>query len=65
MITYLGNVLNRLPEWDTLFGVANLEDAPVTARFRFWNEGWELPAMRFMKDTELAWLDGRAYVGDL
>ena len=33
--------------------------------FRFWNEGWELPAMRFMQDTELAWLDGRAYVGDL
>jgi hypothetical protein len=33
--------------------------------FRFWNEAWELPAMRFMRDTELAWLDGRAYVGDL
>ena len=32
--------------------------------FRFWNEAWELPPMRFMIDTELAWLDGRAYVGD-
>jgi len=33
--------------------------------FRFWNEAWELPPMRFMKDTELAWLHGSAYVGDL
>jgi Nucleotidyltransferase domain len=32
--------------------------------FRFWNESWELPAMRYMTDTELAWLDGRPYVGD-
>ncbi|MDI6857087.1 MAG: nucleotidyltransferase domain-containing protein [Dehalococcoidia bacterium] len=33
--------------------------------FRFWNEAWELPALRFMKDTELAWLENRAYIGDI
>jgi hypothetical protein len=33
--------------------------------FRFWNESWENPFVRFMKDTELAWLDNRTYLGDL
>jgi hypothetical protein len=32
--------------------------------FRNWNEAFEMWQTRYMKDTELAWLDGRAYVGD-
>lgn len=32
--------------------------------FRFWNEAWEMWQTRYMKDTELAWLENRACVGD-
>ena len=32
--------------------------------FRQWGEPSELWPVRFMKDTELAWMDGRAYIGD-
>ncbi len=32
--------------------------------FRFWNEAWEMWQTRYMKDTELAWLENRAWVGD-
>jgi predicted nucleotidyltransferase len=54
---------------DALLADHTLENArafyDAVKDFRFWNEAWEMPAMRFMKDTELAWLDRRAYVGDL
>jgi predicted nucleotidyltransferase len=33
--------------------------------FRFWNEAWEAWQTRYMKDTELAWLDNRAFIGDI
>lgn len=33
--------------------------------FRPWNESSELWPTRFMKDTELAWMEDRAYVGDI
>jgi predicted nucleotidyltransferase len=33
--------------------------------FRFWNEAWEAWQVRYMKDTELAWLENRAFVGDI
>lgn len=74
---FLLTELERAPEKpDDLMGLidALLSDHTVenarafydaVKNFRFWNEAWEMPAMRFMKDTELAWLDGRAYVGDL
>jgi len=32
--------------------------------FRFWNEAMEFPAVRFMKDVELAWLTRTPYIGD-
>jgi len=32
--------------------------------FRFWNEAWEAWQVRYLKDTELAWLEHRAYIGD-
>jgi len=32
--------------------------------FRNWNQAFEAWQTRYMKDTELAWLDGREYVGD-
>ena len=32
--------------------------------FRPWNEAGEMWQTRYLKDTELAWLDNRAYVGD-
>jgi len=34
-------------------------------RFRWWNEAAELWHARYMRDTELAWLDNRAYVADI
>lgn len=37
----------------------------AVAGFRQWNEPPEFWSVRFMKDTELAWLDNRAYVGDI
>lgn len=33
--------------------------------FRPWNQAGEMWQTRYMKDTELAWLDNRAFVGDL
>jgi len=33
--------------------------------FRFWNEAWEKWNVRYMKDTELAWLENRAFIGDI
>jgi predicted nucleotidyltransferase len=33
--------------------------------FRFWNEAWEAWQTRYLKDTELAWLDNRAFIGDI
>lgn len=33
--------------------------------FRFWNEAWEMWQTRYLKDTELAWLDNRAFIGDI
>jgi len=33
--------------------------------FRFWNEAWEGWQTRYLKDTELAWLDNRAFIGDI
>jgi predicted nucleotidyltransferase len=33
--------------------------------FRQWDESSEFWAIRFMKDTELAWLENTAYVGDI
>ena len=33
--------------------------------FKFWNEAWEAWQVRYLKDTELAWLDNRAFVGDI
>lgn len=35
------------------------------ASFRRWSEPSELWPVRFMKDTELAWLEDRAYIGDI
>lgn len=32
--------------------------------FRRWDESSELWAVRFVKDTELAWLENKAYIGD-
>ena len=34
-------------------------------RFRWWNESAEMWQVRYMRDTELAWMDNRAYVGDM
>jgi hypothetical protein len=33
--------------------------------FRRWSESSELWPVRFMKDTELAWLEDKAYIGDI
>jgi predicted nucleotidyltransferase len=33
--------------------------------FKFWNEAWEAWQTRYLKDTELAWLDNRAFIGDI
>ncbi len=33
--------------------------------FRQWDESPELWPVRFVKDTELAWLENRAYIGDM
>jgi hypothetical protein len=33
--------------------------------FKFWNEAWEAWQVRYLKDTELAWLDNKAFVGDI
>ncbi len=33
--------------------------------FRMWNEAWEAWPVRFMKDTEWAWLENKAYIGDV
>ncbi len=32
--------------------------------FRQWNEAGEAWQARYLKDTELAWIDGRAFAGD-
>jgi len=32
--------------------------------FRFWNEAWEAWPVRFLKDTETAWLTRKPFVGD-
>jgi hypothetical protein len=54
---------------DTLLDTPTAESAKAfhdaVAGFRQWNEPPELWSVRFMKDTELAWLDNRAYVGDI
>ena len=34
-------------------------------RFRWWNEAAEMWQVRYMRDTELAWLENKAYVGDI
>ena len=34
-------------------------------RFRWWNESSEMWQVRYMRDTELAWLENRPYVGDM
>jgi len=33
--------------------------------FKFWNEAWEAWQTRYLKDTELAWLENRAFIGDI
>jgi hypothetical protein len=74
---FLLTELERVPEKpdnlmrliDALLTDHNTENAKAfydeVKGFPFWNEAWEMAAMRFLKDTELAWLDGRAYVGDI
>jgi predicted nucleotidyltransferase len=37
----------------------------AVAGFRQWNEPPELWSVRFMKDTELAWMENKAYIGDI
>jgi predicted nucleotidyltransferase len=60
---------NLMPLVDTLLEEHTAENArafyDAIKGFRFWNEAWEFPAVRFLKDTELAWLENRAYVGDV
>jgi hypothetical protein len=34
-------------------------------RFRWWNEAAEMWQVRYVRDTELAWLENRAFVGDI
>jgi hypothetical protein len=34
-------------------------------RFRWWNESNEMWQVRYMRDTELAWMEPKAYVGDM
>jgi len=34
-------------------------------RFRWWNEAAEMWQVRYMRDTELAWMQNGAYVGDI
>jgi hypothetical protein len=34
-------------------------------RFRWWNEAAEMWQVRYMRDTELAWMEPKAYVGDV
>jgi hypothetical protein len=34
-------------------------------RFRWWNEATEMWQVRYMRDTELAWLENKACIGDI
>jgi hypothetical protein len=74
---FLMTELERAPEKpDNLTELANALLAEPNAEnakafydaikgFRFWNEAWEAWQVRYMKDTELAWLEHRAFVGDI
>lgn len=59
----LMDLIDALLEEPTAETAQAFHDA--VASFRQWNEPPELWSVRFMKDTELAWLDNRAYVGDI
>jgi predicted nucleotidyltransferase len=60
---------NLMPLIDALFAEHTAGNAKAfydaVKDFRFWNKAWEVPAVRFLKDTELAWLENAAYVGDV
>ena len=60
---------NLLALIDTLLAEPTIENAKsfylAVRDFQFWNKAMEVWSVRFMKDTELAWLDNRAYVGDI
>jgi hypothetical protein len=34
-------------------------------RFRWWNESAEMWQVRYVRDTELAWMENRAFIGDI
>ncbi len=53
---------------DALLGEPGAETAKAfydaIKRFRWWNEAAEMWQVRYMRDTELAWMEPKAYVGD-
>jgi len=60
---------NLLALIDALLAEPTIENAKAfylaVRDFQFWNKAMEVWSIRFMKDTELAWLDNRAYIGDI
>lgn len=58
----LMELINVLLEEPTAENAKAFHDAIMG--FRRWDEPPELWAVRFLKDTELAWVEDRAYIGD-
>ena len=60
---------NLLELMDKLLEEPNSKNALVLydtiMNFRKWNEANELWPIRFMLDTEWAWIDGKTYIGDI